>query len=172
MYPSESAWIKNKSKQLTDEWKIDGWYSAFLAGYSLCHEALLTKWAFFLVLFSFTFQLLSLWIWIRAWKSPWLALKKIAWSASVLSRLKTSVRRHKFSFSLLASLSIRQSLLFNWWLGEMGSGKNLATDWRFLYLLFKISWDERFWEWNVDLWSLPAKKSTLGIFLEVHIFSL
>ena len=36
-------------------------------------------------------------------KSLWFAQKKIAWSASVLSRLKTSVRRHKFSFSLLAS---------------------------------------------------------------------
>ena len=36
-------------------------------------------------------------------KKAWFAQKKIAWSASVLSRLKTSVRRHKFSFSLLAS---------------------------------------------------------------------
>ena len=69
----------------------------------VAHEVLPTGWVFFLVLSSFTFQLPSLRLWIRAWKKAWFAQKKIAWSASVLSRLKTSVRRHKFSFSLLAS---------------------------------------------------------------------
>lgn len=45
----------------------------------------------------------------------WFALKKTAWSASVLSQLKTFVRRHKCSFSLLAFLSIRVYYLADDW---------------------------------------------------------
>lgn len=68
----------------------------------VAHEALPAGWAFFLALFSFTFQLLSLWLWIRAWKKSDLLRKRLHEVHQCFPGWK-HLLGDKFSFSLLAS---------------------------------------------------------------------
>lgn len=103
-------------------------------------------------------------------KSLWFAQKKIAWSASVLSRLKTSVRRHKFSFSLLAScVPDRVYYLTDDWEKRAPATIWPQTEDGFLHLLFKLPWEERIWEWSVDLNLVGQEISSKSIIKSEYI---